>query len=164
MQPCFSKAYRGTEVDSSYYDDFSELALDAQNRPWVVWEGIDPNMENYASYYNRLADVGVAESQKPIRAAPNLQVTYEREGAVIEYCVNEPCLHSLAVLDLTGRCVATLAGGRAEPRWRVIHWSYVARDGRAVPSGVYFIRLSAGSKTVTRKIAVITNQTEWRRE
>jgi hypothetical protein len=128
----------------------------------VVWEGIDPNMNNDASYYNRLGDVGVAESHEPSRAAPTLQVACERTGAAIRYRVNEPCLYSLAILDLTGRRVVTLAAGRAEPGLRVIHWNYVAGDGQSVPSGVYFIRLSAGNETATRKIAVVRNQTERR--
>jgi hypothetical protein len=148
--------------DSSYNNGDPEIALDPQNNPWVVWDGIDPNMNNFASYYNRLGDVGVAESHEPSRAAPTLQVACERTGAAIRYRVNEPCLYTLAILDLTGRRIAALAGGRAEPGLRVIHWNYVAGDGQSVPSGVYFIRLSAGNETVTRKIAVVTNQTEWR--
>lgn len=57
---------------------------------------------------------------------------------------------ALKVYDMSGRVVATLAGGMKRAGEYKIRW-----DARNFPSGIYFYRLIAGSFTETRKMTVI---------
>jgi hypothetical protein len=56
------------------------------------------------------------------------------------------------VLDVTGRALRVLearAGGTG------VTWDGADDAGRAVPAGIYFARLEAGSAVATRRFAVV---------
>ena len=53
----------------------------------------------------------------------------------------------VAVYDLLGREVAVLADGRMEPGRYSVEW-----NASAVPSGVYFYRLQAGTFSAVKKL------------
>ena len=69
-----------------------------------------------------------------------------------------PSLHGaeLIVLDSTGRRVQRLVATRdATPGEFVATWDGRDAKGRDVPSGAYFIRLSAGEKNVTQRVSIL---------
>jgi len=61
---------------------------------------------------------------------------------------------TLDVFDVAGRRVYSRELGRLAAGWQ--HVSYDGRDadGRLLPSGVYFYRISAGANTTTRKMVI----------
>lgn len=61
----------------------------------------------------------------------------------------------LTVQDLAGRSVATLAQARFAAGRHEVHWNGQLNDGRAAPSGVYFIRLEADGTSVVLKVALL---------
>jgi hypothetical protein len=61
----------------------------------------------------------------------------------------------LAVYDVSGRRVATLAEGRREAGSHVVSWDGRDDAGREVAAGTYFMRLIAGETTATRKVVRI---------
>ncbi len=61
----------------------------------------------------------------------------------------------LAIFDLAGRRVATLADGVLPSGYRTAAWNGTADDGTAVSSGVYFARVEANGETATRKVLLI---------
>lgn len=61
----------------------------------------------------------------------------------------------VAVFDLTGRRVATLASGDQAAGDLALNWSLNERDGRRVPAGIYLIRAEAGGKQSSRRVAVL---------
>lgn len=59
---------------------------------------------------------------------------------------------SVEIFDAVGRRIAVLAGGRFSAGNHALIWDARDEQGRAVSSGTYFYRVSAGSRTVTRKM------------
>jgi flagellar hook assembly protein FlgD len=61
----------------------------------------------------------------------------------------------LAIYDLAGRRVRTVARGPARAGRDVARWDM--RDGRGarVPAGVFLVRMTLGGTTLTRKVAVL---------
>jgi hypothetical protein len=60
----------------------------------------------------------------------------------------------LSVFDLAGRLVARVAAERRPAGWHDLTWDGRDQNGRAVASGAYFLRLTAGA-TVTRRIVIL---------
>ena len=65
-----------------------------------------------------------------------------------------PRTTTLALFDLQGRRVATLASGRLGAGTREAVWDGREAGGKEAASGVYLVRLAQGSATVTRKIVL----------
>ncbi len=61
----------------------------------------------------------------------------------------------VAVHDVSGREVAVLAERRYGPGSHEVTWSGVDEAGRRVPSGIYFVRLVAGTSSATRKVVLL---------
>jgi hypothetical protein len=74
-----------------------------------------------------------------------------RTRATIGYQLDRSATVSIRVYDVRGRLVATLA----ENATRAAGPGSVQFDTHALPSGVYFIKMSSPSRTVTRKITVV---------
>ena len=61
----------------------------------------------------------------------------------------------LAVYNLTGQKVATLAHGLREAGTYTLRWDGQDNDGRELASGVYMYRLEAGERMETRKLLLL---------
>jgi len=61
----------------------------------------------------------------------------------------------LAVYDVRGQHVRTLSAGPMPAGTHAIVWDGTDNDGRAVASGVFFLRLSASGTTVSRRVVRI---------
>ncbi len=61
----------------------------------------------------------------------------------------------LVVYDVTGRVVKTLLSGRLEPGYYHVSWHGKNDIGKEVGAGVYFCRLSIGSKNLTKKMIYV---------
>ncbi len=62
---------------------------------------------------------------------------------------------SLAVYDLSGKNVATLAQGTLKAGRHVLSWDGRNAQGGRLPGGVYFYRLRAEGKSLTRRAVLI---------
>jgi hypothetical protein len=62
---------------------------------------------------------------------------------------------NLSIIDVAGRRVATLVDGAREAGDHQVMWHGRTDDGRAVPSGMYFVRIQGGGETAVRKIALL---------
>jgi flagellar hook assembly protein FlgD len=62
---------------------------------------------------------------------------------------------TLDIFDLAGRPVRQLLEGDKPEGWHVVSWDGLDHDGRAVPAGIYFYRVTTASKAFTRKMTVI---------
>ena len=56
----------------------------------------------------------------------------------------------LAVFDISGRRLATLAQGVLPAGERSIRWNYRSDDGRTLPTGLYLVRADVGGGAVAR--------------
>ncbi len=61
----------------------------------------------------------------------------------------------IAVYDVAGRLVRTLAAGVAEPGRHAVTWDGRDEKGERVASGIYFVRLAAGDRARERKIVLL---------
>jgi hypothetical protein len=62
---------------------------------------------------------------------------------------------SLRIYDVAGREVAVLVDNEIVVGSREAWWNGTNRNGKTVPSGVYFYRLTAGREALTRKLVLV---------
>lgn len=74
-----------------------------------------------------------------------------RSSTTISYATPERGAVSVRVYDIRGRSVRTLVDEVQTARFHTAIWDGRDDDGREVDSGVYFIRLQAGDKTITKR-------------
>lgn len=85
-----------------------------------------------------------APAPNPLRGSTTLRLALPRATEV-----------SLAVYDQQGRRVRTLLDGQQPAGEHAITWDGRDGDGRAVASGIYFVRGIAESRVFTRRIAAL---------
>ncbi len=61
----------------------------------------------------------------------------------------------LEIFDVSGRSIRLLGDEVMEPGRHSIVWNGTGENGSAVSSGIYFLKLSAGKKTITRKMVLL---------
>ncbi len=82
-----------------------------------------------------------AVAPNPARAVATVALTLPRREQV-----------RLAVYDVTGRLVRMLVNAKLDAGARTLTWDLRSTDGGRASSGAYYLRLSYGEKTVTRKL------------
>ncbi len=90
------------------------------------------------------AGVALDAGPNPARTATRVSWSLESAGAL-----------ALTVVDAQGRTVRTLARGGREAGAGATTWDLADDDGRAVPAGLYWVRLEASGRSLVRRIAVV---------
>jgi phosphatidylserine/phosphatidylglycerophosphate/cardiolipin synthase-like enzyme len=85
---------------------------------------------------------------------PNHPNPFNQE-TVIQYQIPRNLSVRLSVYDIQGREVVLLADERKEPGVYSLRWNGRTEMGRLLASGVYFIRLQAGTERKTRKALLL---------
>lgn len=101
---------------------------------------------------------GVAGAPAAAAAGFALQAAYPNpasRSAAIRYSLPRDAAVSLGVFNMLGQKVATLAAGPQAAGAHQVSWSLRGDDGAPVPNGIYFYRLSAGTRSDTRKLIVV---------
>ena len=75
-----------------------------------------------------------------------------RGGGVISFALPQPTHVRLSLIDVQGREAAVLASGEYEPGRHRVPWRGA---GAVSQSGLYFVRLSAGGRTLVRRAVLI---------
>jgi hypothetical protein len=78
-----------------------------------------------------------------------------RPGTRFRFALAERGRVELELFDAGGRTVRTLASGTWEAGEHALEWDGRDEGGRAVPSGTYFARLSAGGRTLGHRVVRI---------
>jgi hypothetical protein len=121
--------------------------------------------EDDRSRWSNAEDWGVS-SPTGVTSTPVLATGLERNypnpfnpTTTIPYTIggpsNAPVPVRLFVYDVTGARVATLVEREMPPGAYRAVWKGRDDRGRELPSGVYFIRLTHGTETLTRKVALL---------
>jgi subtilisin family serine protease len=76
-------------------------------------------------------------------------------AASIDYALAERGPVRLAIYDVNGRRVRTLVDGAQQAGPQNATWDGRADGGGAMPSGVYFARLTAAGRSISRKLVLI---------
>ena len=78
-----------------------------------------------------------------------------RTQTTLQFDLPEPVDVTLSVYDVMGRRVATLVDQSMPAGSHDIAWQGRGQDGQALASGVYFVRLTAGDRTATRRLTIV---------
>jgi flagellar hook assembly protein FlgD len=73
----------------------------------------------------------------------------------ISFVLPERTRAVVAIYDVEGRCVRTLVDEVLGPGLNESAWDGRDARGRRVSSGVYLYRLTAGNRTITKKLTVL---------
>lgn len=73
----------------------------------------------------------------------------------IRYSLPSSRTVSLSVYDPAGRHIVDIMRGQQSPGIHDAEWNGLDRNGAKVASGVYFLRLRSGARSITRKITLI---------
>jgi|GEM_PF-2545540 len=87
----------------------------------------------------------VMASPNPFRTSVNVLYAVSESGSEV----------NLSVYDASGRFVSRICGGRATPGLYSVTWNGVSEGGARVKSGVYFLKLTVGQLSRTRKITLL---------
>lgn len=76
--------------------------------------------------------------------------------AVIQFLTSGRCRGDVRVLDVTGRLVRDLSGGREfGAGWQELAWDARDAEGTRVESGVYWIQIRAGDVRLRRAVSIV---------
>jgi hypothetical protein len=92
-----------------------------------------------------------APSSFGLQAGPNPF----RSGTRVRFSLPAQAVARLIVYDVSGRRVATLADGMRGAGNHAVSWTARGEDGRELPSGVYFLCLTAGSREESRRVVFL---------
>jgi hypothetical protein len=126
-----------------YYDDADAMLLLKQALEWAGMGG-PPS--------------AVKEEPKP---APALRFSLTgvrpspmSRSTVVSYTLGSASRVKLALFNLNGQEVTTLASGVMPAGRHNLTWNRADAAGTSIPAGVYFVRLSADGQTATRKLVI----------
>jgi hypothetical protein len=80
----------------------------------------------------------------PARGSTTVRFALPRSGQVL-----------VAVHDVSGRVVRTLADGSREAGGHVVSWDLRGDDGHVVNPGLYYVRIESAGRTLARTLAVL---------
>jgi hypothetical protein len=147
-------------VDGSYFTLVSRTRETSYHDP----EGSDG--DSYRLFaINGLGDefyLGEAEGDRPPSFTGGMRVypmPYQGGELTIEFAtttVNGSVLETeIAIYDVLGRRVRTVARGRFAPPFHRVTWDGRNESGAALASGIYFIRETTSFATRTRKLVIV---------
>ena len=89
-----------------------------------------------------------------VRVRPSFPNPFHSQ-TTIAYHLPEPAEASVVVYDVRGRQVRTLEDPGSKPAgWHHVPWDGRNQRGDAVPAGVYFYRVRAGTSVKTGKVTM----------
>jgi hypothetical protein len=129
------------------------------------WRDEDPAAGNGYQYLLEAVDLkGKTERYGPARVTlPGVKASFSlaacypnpaRESVTIKYGLATAGEARLAVYDLSGRKVATVAEGAAAVGEHDVTWNLTTAAGARVAPGIYVYRLEAGGATAARRMVV----------
>jgi hypothetical protein len=125
----------------------------------VAWEDFrnNSNMDIFALQIGPDGTVPTGVGDTPPASAVALRSNYPNPfatGTTFDLDLSADADVVVDVYDVVGRRVRHLELGRLGAGSRSMHFDGAGEDGRHLPSGVYFYRVSANGATVTRKMVI----------
>ncbi len=142
--------------------------LDIHNRLQSTSDNIDALNPTYAGKLgagrvNACRAIGGTPVPKemPIFSVPMQFALYQNypnpfnPGTSISFYLPEHSRVNLTVYNILGEKVKTLADGEFEAGSHAITWDGTSQAGSGVASGIYFYKMTAGDKSVTKKMSLL---------
>jgi len=145
---------------------FEEISNPAVERNGLSFRFVDGDVELGAAYRYRVEvkdEEGrrlLFETEAVSMPARELTLYQNRPnpfnpGTTISFILPEKCRAGLSIFDATGRLIATLVNRDMSEGLKEFYWDGTDNKGNAVSSGVYFYRLKAGDKILTKKMLLV---------
>jgi hypothetical protein len=115
--------------------------------------GLDTRVELAHCVMNWLSGAVAVEEPEPLPQTYSLTPPYPNPfnaQVTVEYALPNEAAVSLSVFDIQGRKVATLTEGTKPAGYHRLIW-----DAKGMPSGLYFVRLTAGEFAEARKMTLL---------
>jgi|GEM_PF-4853465 len=131
------------------------------------YEYVDKDIEFGTTYYYRIADVnsnGVETLHGPVQITPGKPFAFTlfqnypnpyHSRTTIMYEIPKTTKVSLRVYDVTGALMRTLVDREQKPNRYKVVWDGNDNRGNKVSGGVYFYRLEANGKKMTKKMVLM---------
>jgi len=78
-----------------------------------------------------------------------------REQTRIEFSLEKASSIVLDIYSVDGSLVSRLADGYFDKGTHNISWGGIDPEGRTLPAGIYFLRISDGESAITRKVVLL---------
>lgn len=108
---------------------------------------------------NIMADSMGGDPTTPPPPATTLEPNYPNPfnpKTTIEYSLSQTSQVSLRIYDVAGRLIRTLVNSEQPPGEQIpIEWDGTDNKGRAMATGIYFLRLDASGHSQTRKMVLL---------
>lgn len=131
--------------------DDAATSLDSDSEPDAT-----PGIDAYWLRAGKLDETLLGGSPNPFRDA--ITIDYEVPSRVtdedgVEHTISDASLStSVKVYNVTGRLIATLVDNPHAPGRYRTGWTAQSDTGGAVASGVYYVKLSIGKRSVTKRL------------
>ncbi len=124
------------------------------------WISYPTNSRTSLSYLVNCVPVGIEANMDPVHPIPTLEQNRPNPfnpTTTVKYSIAERGHVSLRIYNAVGQLVRTLVDEEQVPQANGFSevWNGLNEDGRPVASGVYFYRLTAGDRTLTKKMVLI---------
>ncbi len=132
--------------DTVYFPAVNEehIFISPESKTWFITE-----LERGTSM--GLGDDAAPEGSVRLEVSPN-----PFSGtASIWYSISAETDVSLSVYDATGRRITGLADGAGKPGWHRVAWDGTDHSGRDVAPGIYFVKLSSGRSSMTKRVVFL---------
>ena len=118
-----------------------------------------PSVDAFWLSPGKLEDILLGGSPNPFRDAITIEYeipTHAVDEDGVEYVLSgAPVATSVKVYNVTGRLVATLVESTHTPGRYRTGWTAQTDEGEAVASGVYYVKLTLGKRSVTKRLVQI---------
>jgi hypothetical protein len=155
-------AYRATDPSN----DYAWINVDVVSPRALAYEFLDSDVEPGHAYRYKITvkdengsrvlfeTESIAAPKAPLALYQNNPNPFN-PSTTIGYYIPEKCLVKLEVYDVVGARVARLVSSEKASGYHSVEWKGTGDDGDRVASGVYFYRLTAGKKTISRKMVLL---------
>jgi hypothetical protein len=137
---------------------YPSLALAPDGSLHMVWRDLrDGNREIYYKMRESgvFAGTGPADSGDSSPGGLRFGPNPVRASAQVHFNLGLKAEPVLSIYDTAGRLVRRIEAGVMEPGPRKISWDGTASSGNRVAPGIYFLELSAGTRTASAKVIVL---------
>lgn len=157
----FQLVGNNTDGNANAIQRYPGLTHDRFGTTYVAWEderlpsSQGKNKEAYYKYGT--SNVTAAPTQAPAPVARLLEAYPNpfNPQATIRFDLSRDGAVALRAYDVQGRLVRTLLDGYLAAGVREVRWDGRDDAGRSLPSGTYFLRLSAGSDSRSKIVTII---------
>jgi hypothetical protein len=156
--PIFNASYDTLRTESGLIID----AYAGSRFGFTDWNGdgdtdfLVSGFDGYIEYYENTTIIGIEETEsaaliEKITVTPNPV----NSRAVLKYSLTQPAHVRADIYSVDGRLVTTPINQIEKGGYRQFIWDLTDHTGSRLPSGVYFVKISADSNTKTTRIIVI---------